>query len=227
MDNNEIKKPQTYRDIVIPMLEKAEGFKDTVYYDTNNNPTIGHGINLNDKANQEMLRLNEINVDDLYKGRSLSPEQSSSLKHKILDRKEKELKSHVTDDLFNQLSANEQASLMSLMYNSRNLIGPKLREYLGSGDKLGAAREILANSNPKNELGTLFRRTDEAANFINNDDTQMADLFRTLSPEESLKIKNILDNTKNENVKRDYLEKYGKYVNPPVPSVPLTKLFNK
>jgi GH24 family phage-related lysozyme (muramidase) len=199
------------------MLEKAEGFKDSLYFDSNEIPTIGHGINLKDKANQEMLRLQGIDVDGLYKGGTLNPEQSMGLKNKILDRKESELRAHISDDLFDELSPSQQATMMSLMYNSRNLIGPKVRENLAKKDNLGVAREILAYSNPKNELGTLVRRSDEASQFLDNKEEELQNLFRTLTPEEIQRINSILDKTDNEPVKNEYLQKYGKYLNTKTP----------
>lgn len=216
-----------YKQIVKPMLDKSEGFKDTLYYDSKNLPTIGPGLNLKDEGNVTLMKLNNIDVDSLFQGGQLTPEQGSLLRDKVLERKEKELRSHVSDDLFDELNPNEKASLMSLMYNSRNLIGPKLKENLAKGDKLGTAREILAYLNPKNELGTLVRRSDEASTFIGNDEEQLNNLFRTLTPEEIQKLKSVLDKSDNENVKREYLERFGKYINPTTQTLPLTKLFEK
>lgn len=222
MDSNIPLKPKTYRDIVTPMLNESEGFKDELYYDHNNNPSIGYGINLNDDANKELLKLHGVDPDSLYLGGKLDPEQSHALRDKILDRKESELRNHISDDMFDRLTPNKQAALMSLMYNSRNLIGPQLRQQMANGDDLAVAREMLLNSNPKNELGTLVRRTGEAETYVSPDKTN--DLFRSLNLEEQARLKDILEKTKNENVKREYLEKYGKYLNPGY-STPLN--FNK
>ncbi len=205
-------KPKTYRDIVKPMLDQSEGFKDELYYDHNENPTIGPGINLNDDANKTLLGLHGIEPDSLYVGGKLNPEQSNALRDNILDRKETELRSHISDDMFDKLPANKQAALMSLMYNSRNLIGPQMRQQLAGDDDLAVGREMLLNSNPKNDLGTLVRRTGEAETYVSQD--KLNDLFRSLNIEEQTKLKDILEKTKNENVKRDYLEKYGQYLNP-------------
>lgn len=212
MDNNSPLKPQTYRDIVAPMLNESEGFSDELYYDHNGNPSIGYGINLNDDANKELLKLHGVDPDSLYLGNKLTPEQSHSLRDKILDRKESELRSHISDDMFDKLTPNKQAALMSLMYNSRNLIGPNMRQQMAGDDDLAVGREMLLNSNPKNELGTLVRRTGEAQTYVNPD--RMNDLFRSMNMEEQAKLNDILNKTQNENVKRDYLDKYGKYLNP-------------
>jgi GH24 family phage-related lysozyme (muramidase) len=194
------------------MLEESEGFKDELYYDHNNNPTVGYGINLNDDANKALMGLHGVDVDSLYVGGKLDKDQAATLKEKVLDRKESELRSHISDDMFDRLQPNKQAALMSLMYNSRNLIGPQLRQQLASDDDLAVGREMLLNSNPKNELGTLVRRTGEAETYVSPE--KMNDLFRSLNMEEQAKLKDILEKTQNENVKRDYLEKYGQYLNP-------------
>lgn len=212
MDNNTPLKPKTYRDIVSPMLNESEGFKDELYYDHNNNPTIGYGINLNDDANKQLLGLHGVDPESLYMGGKLDPEQSHALRDKILDRKESELRSHISDDMFDKLTPNKQAALMSLMYNSRNLIGPNMRQQLAGDDDLAVGREMLLNSNPKGELGTLVRRTGEAETYVSPD--KMNDLFRSMNLEEQAKLNEILNKTQNENVKRDYLEKYGQYLNP-------------
>ena len=202
-----------YRAILKPMLDKSEGFRDSVYFDAKQNPSIGYGFNLNDPANKELLRLNGISLEGLYNGDKLTPEQADLLRNHSIDRKEKELRSNLSDDVFDNLQPHQQAALQSLNYNSNKLIGPKLKQYLADGDHLNLAKEVLTNSNPKKDLGTLVRRTDEASKYLNDDDSSVKDMFRNLNLEDHAKIQGILNNTDNENIKREYLDKYDKYLN--------------
>lgn len=204
---------KTYKDIIKPMLDKSEGFRDEVYYDKNNNPTIGYGTNLNDVANLEQMRLNNINVPDLFEGKRLTKEQAEYLRDVAINRKEKELRDNIGHDMFDNVDDNKKASLMSLMYNSNKLIGPKIKEYLGTGDHLGVAKEILIGSNKNKELGTLLRRADEASNYLGHDEVQLNDLFKLVNLENEAQIKGLLDKSDNEPMKKEFNDRYGKYLN--------------
>jgi GH24 family phage-related lysozyme (muramidase) len=216
---------KTYKDIVKPMLEKSEGFRDEVYYDKKNNPTIGFGTNLNDAANVEQMRLNNISIQDLFEGKRLTREQAEYLRDMAIERKEKELRESIGNDMFDNVDDNKKASLMSLMYNSNKLIGPKIKEYLGTGDHLGVAKEMLTGSNKEKDLGTLLRRADEASNYLGHDETQLNDLFKLVNLENEANINGLLNKSDNEPMKKEFNDRYGKYLKQPIPT--FKNLFNK
>lgn len=217
-----------YRPILKPVLNKAEGFRDTVYDDGRGNPTTGYGFNLNDKGNDALLQLHGVDKQALIEGRSkLSQEQADAIQDSILAQKEKLVRHTVGSDLFDNLPANKKATLMSLGYNSINLLGPKLRQSVADNDDLNAAKEIMLNSNPKKELGILRRRSDEAKMYLGDD--QYKRMNALLNDDERKQLQTILDKSDNENVKREYLNDHGTIFEKPNAPQPLAfnNLFKK
>ena len=217
-----------YRPILKPVLNKAEGFRDTVYDDGRGNPTTGYGFNLNDKGNDALLQLHGVDKQALIEGRSkLTQEQADAIQDSILAQKEKLVRHTVGSDLFDNLPANKKATLMSLGYNSMNLLGPKLRQGVADNDDLAAAKEILLNSNPKKELGTLRRRSDEAKMYLGDDQYKRMNVM--LDDNERKQLQTILDKSDNEDVKRDYMNEHGAIFEKPNAPQPLAfnNLFNK
>jgi len=60
-----------------------------------------------------------------------------------------------------------QAALLSMSYNTRALIGPKLVRYLGEGDWEKAYHEIVLGHNPRRKYGLVRRRFAEGRVFAN------------------------------------------------------------
>jgi GH24 family phage-related lysozyme (muramidase) len=217
---------EDYRNLLKPLLDEHEGFTDEVITDSNNNPTVGNGINLNDKNNHGILSIHGIDPTSLMNGGKISKEQGDAVRDTIINQKEKLIRDRIGNDLFDKLTNNEKASIASLGYNSLNLLGPKLREHLASGDKLMAAKEMLLNSNKDKSLGVLRRRTDEARTFLG--DEEFSKLQQLLDDNEKSGLNEVINSSPNENVRKQYLEKYGNLIqrsNAPKP-LDFTNLFD-
>lgn len=216
----------SYKTLLKPLLKDVEGFSENVYEDTKGNPTTGYGFNLNDEEVVGLMGVHGLNKDRMIAGeQTISQQQAEAIKDAIINRKEELVRNSVGSDLYDNLSDNKKAALISLGYNSMNLLGPKIRQNIADNDDLLAAKEILLNSNPKKELGVLRRRTDEAKTYLG--DEQYNKLNMLLSDEEKQQLQNILDKSDNENVKNEYLNSHGnilKKVNAPKP-LTFDKLF--
>lgn len=208
-----------FRNLLKPLLKEFEGYSDTVYNDTRNNPTVGYGFNLNDPEVSALLKTYGLDRQDLIDGKSqIDKEKAEQVKDILIKRKEDLVRNAIGPDLFDNLPDNKRASLVSLGYNSMNLLGPNLRQNIANNDDLMAAKEILLNSNPKKELGVLRRRTDEAKTYLGDDQYNKLNMF--LNDDEKSQIQNILDKSDNENVKNEYLDSHGnilKKANAPKP----------
>lgn len=196
-----------YKTTLNPILDEYEGFSETVYNDSKGNPTIGNGFNLNDRNNHGIMALHGVDVNSLHSGGRLSKEQNDAIRDTIIKEKEKLVRNVVGSDFFDSLPTNKKAVVMSLGYNSINLLGPKFRQNMANNDDLLAAKEILLNSNASKDLGTLRRRTQEAKTFLGKD--QFEKMGSLLTEDEKSQINNILNSSDNENVKQDYLKQYG------------------
>lgn len=201
-----------YKYLTNKLIEEFEGFSPNVYNDSEGNPTIGHGINLNDIANKSLLELSGKNVQSLIEGKeSLSEDESKFHKENILQRKEREIKNQLGADIFDNLRDNEKAAIMSLGYNNINLLGPKLKNYLADPNKkIETTKEIILNSNQKQDPGLQLRRLKEAELFA--DPIQFANSFKDMSDEEKSKILNNLNKLKNPNQKQMVIEKYNPFL---------------
>ena len=145
-----------------------------VYRDAseNRNPTIGYGFNLNAPGNKELFK-QTLNTDDSTFNKVKSGELSISEKQArklfdaavskasgILDQK---LTSNGIDPSI--LSKNQRMALESLVYNSPNLLGPKILSALKAGDMKKASRLIEITSNQSGLSGLVKRRKKEADLF--------------------------------------------------------------
>lgn len=208
---------KSYENLLIPHLEDVEGFSDKVYYDQNKNPTVGYGFNLNSGDTVNYLKNHGISVEDVYKN-GMNKEVASKIKRAMIPQEEKKLRD-MHPGIMDMLAPNEQAAVMSLFYNNPKLVGPSLRGYLASGDKLNAAKEVLLKSNKDKDLGIAFRRMKESELLY----PKMEDIAKIMTPEEKLELQSILQNSKNENVKRDIYNRYGNSLG----LVPAPVKFNK
>lgn len=215
-------KPTDYRDLLLQHLDEVEGFRPTIYKDTEGNNTIAHGFNIDEPANQNLLRLFNRQPDSFHQGEEISESEGRELQKHVLNRKENELKSKLGEETFNQLRPNEQAALMSMAYQSMNLIGPRIIQYLNENQSLDANKEILLNSNSGNNPGIQLRRLKEAELF--SDPIQFQNVVNSLNNEEKQRVINNLKNLKETSQRENALQKYMPFFEKQPSSYPFFKL---
>lgn len=207
-----------YKSQLKPFLKELEGFSKDVYKDSRGFDTVGYGFNLDAPETAGYLAANGYDANKIRE-QGMSEEDADRIKDFIIDKEEEKLRKRIPES-FDTLSENEKAAVMSLHYNSPKLIGPSLQGYLASGDKLNAAKEIATRSNKNKELGVAFRRLKEAEMFNSN----LGDVFKIMSPEEKYELQQIINNSDNENVKRDITERYGSFLGLKPTPIKFTKL---
>jgi len=80
INTNQIKStPQSVSEDLYKMIERHEGKKNKVYYDTENIPTIGIGFNLTKADASQKLSNLGVNIQDILNGKSLTDKQVYSL----------------------------------------------------------------------------------------------------------------------------------------------------
>lgn len=205
------------RHIVIPHLEKHEGFKTTMYLDSKKNPTIGAGLNLNDPFNRMFLEGRGYKFDDIMSGREVAPEILRELQEAQIEKKETFLRDSIDSDFYDTLPEGKKAALQSMAYNNEKMIGPKLRNQVINGNDLDTMREIVLGSKyDKGSPGLLKRRLDEAQLYGGPD--QMQNFFRSFTPEDKSKFESAKSNIQNENELQDFDATYGPYMKEEKPS---------
>ncbi len=145
-----------YKTKTLELLKKHEGFAPSVYNDSNGNPTVGYGFNLNAPDTKYLLESEGYTKDRLDK-EGITQEVADKIKSTIFDKEEQKLKESF-GDFYDQIPENKKVVLNSLFYNSPQLVGPRVRQYLADGDDLALAKEVALYSNKNNELGVLKRR---------------------------------------------------------------------
>lgn len=206
MDRNKI-----VDDILNRHLNEVEGYSSEVYDDEKGNPTVGTGINLRSPASEKAM--DELGIIKKSAEESNIPLDDSDLdkiKTNIVGQK-RDLLNNIKSQNFPNKDLNEaqEAALMSLTYNSPQLIGPNLRQHLNDNNDLDAMREILLNSNKDNSPGVQLRRLKETELYGGPQDFQ--NLIKTLSDEDKNRIYNSLNSIKNEEQKNHALEKYSQF----------------
>lgn len=197
-----------YKELLNPLLQDVEGSSSDAYQDHNGNPTVGSGFNLNDQENQAILKTHGIDPEAVKSGqRSLSPDESQQIQDAILARKERLVRGKVGSDLFDTLTPEKKATLMSLGYQSLNNIGPHLQGYVANDDDIGALRELILKTNKEQDPGILARRMKEAQLYGGKENFQ--NVFMTLSPEEKQMLAGIINKTQNENTRKQLVDSYG------------------
>lgn len=202
-----------------------EGYSDRVYPDHKGNPTIGHGLNLNDKVNQKLLTQYGYKVSEITSGRqSISLEDANSILNQVISKKEKQIRKQIGSSLFDSLQPNEKAAVMSLGYQSLKLLGPKLRHGLARNNAITVLRAIILESNPENKPGVLARRLKEAELF--GDPVGFAIMMGMMTTSEKQRLLKIINKNKNLGQKQAMLEKYSPFLTQTVPSVNYLVTFN-
>jgi GH24 family phage-related lysozyme (muramidase) len=213
-----------YRKYFDPLIKSVEGHSNDSYSDSNGNPTIGAGMNLNDPTIQGLMSLRGIDHNDVKSGnRSIANDELADIQNAYLGSREKLVRNKVGGDLYDTLQPHEKAAIMSMGYQSLNNLGPSLSGHLASGDKPNAIKEMLLNTNAKKDPGILSRRFQEAQTY-DSDPVSFSSAFKIMSDDEKKQLADILGKTKNENTRKELLDKYGSYLGTTQPKQDFSKL---
>lgn len=219
-----------YKSLLSPFLADVEGNSSTAYNDSKGVPTAGYGFNLDDKENHGIMQMHGIDPNEVKMGtRKIASEEADRIKSSILDRKEALVRDRMGSDLFETLNPNKKAALVSLGYQSLNNIGPNLQEMIAKEDDPLALKELILNTNADSDPGILSRRMKEAQ-LYNPDPVTFSSAFKLMDNEEKSKLVKIINKTKNENTKKELMDKYGQYLgmtSEPLKFNKLSKLMGK
>lgn len=211
-----------YRKYFDPLIKAVEGHRAEAYEDHKGNPTIGTGLNLEDADVQGLMRIRGIDPELVKSGeRQLASEELDDVHNAYIGKREGLVRNKLGGDLYDQLQPHEKAAIMSMGYQSLNNLGPNLANAIASGDKIGAMREMILNTNRDKDPGILSRRLQEAETY--GGPLDFSSVFKTMSPTEISELQAQIEKLKNENVKQEMLKRYGPYLNQPAP-VKLDKL---
>lgn len=200
-----------FKNIFNDFIKKVEGHKEDVYEDSKGVPTIGTGLNLEDQTVQGLMRLKDIDPEEVKSGnRKLASDELDDIHNSYMDKRNVLIRDQVGGDLYDQLQPHEKAAISSMGYQSLNNLGPGLKGRLAEGDKIGAIREMILNTNKDSDPGILNRRMQEAELYGGPLDFSLA--FKAMTPEEKKQIRQIFDKLQNENVKSEAMKKYGSYL---------------
>lgn len=162
MDPKSVPTDQGYRAARSQAMREHEGYKETVYIDTEGHPTVGIGINLDAPGNQRFLQKIGIDYRDVVSGKKkLSKDQLDIL----FDFNMAEAEKIVSSRIKVPLTPNQRVSLVSLAFNNPGLLGPNLVGYVNSKKWREAEEEIRKRSNLKKHRGLQNRRNREADQF--------------------------------------------------------------
>lgn len=214
-----------YKKLFKPLIEAVEGRTNKVHRDINSVPTAGVGFNLQDADIQGIMGANNIDHNEVAAGnRDLSDPEIDAIQDSYMDKREPLVRNQIGGDMYDLLQPHEKAAVMSMGYQSLNNLGPSLKGYLSSGDKIGALREVMLNTNKQKDPGILVRRLKEAE--LMGGPLDFSSTFKTMSDQEKKDMLEMLNQIKNENTRQEVLEKYAPYLQGP-PSNRFSKLVGK
>lgn len=203
-----------YRSLLNPLIKTVEGHQEDPYQDHKGNTTVGTGLNLEDADVQGLMKIRNIDPEEVKSGtRKLASDELDDIHNSYLDKREGLVRSKMGPDMFDMLQPNEKAAVMSMGYQSLNNLGPNFNSALAAGDKIGAMREMILNTNQDKSPGILARRLKEAELY--GGPLDFTSTFKTFSPEEKQQVRSIIESTKNEHTKKELLDKYGSYLGEP------------
>lgn len=140
-----------------------------VYSDTGDAggiPTISTGFNLNRPDARSWIEAVGANFDRIYSGAAeLTAVQAETIETRVINEADAILRKKLSDGVFNKLTANQQAALVSLCVNGPDLIGPNLTKYIKASQFKAAEDEIRHRSNASRHPGLQNRRNREADLF--------------------------------------------------------------
>jgi lysozyme len=139
----------------LDFVKSEEGFRGNIYLDTEGNPTIGYGFNLNEPMIREQLP-----IDVLEGDRPLTEDEAEPVLAKLVDVAEKDARAFVGDDVFEGLNNDQKTALNSISFNlGQQRLGTfkKMRQAIIEGNFDQAANE-LQDSRRGRQLPNRTRR---------------------------------------------------------------------
>jgi GH24 family phage-related lysozyme (muramidase) len=144
------KNPDTL-DLAVEIVKQHEGFSP-VWYNDRLDRAIGYGFTSGRLADMY------ISIGD-----NMSEAEACKILRRLLAVDYIYLRSNIEG--FSSLPPESKAALVSMCYNSRALIGPKLTFYLEKKNYRKATEEIALGHNPRGKYGLVVRRFKEAELF--------------------------------------------------------------
>lgn len=188
-------------------LVRHEQKSNKLYYDINGIPHIGIGANLKSQDVPGIFRDMGINYRKVLLGRrSLTDLEVEYLFKRQVLEKERFFNRQMHLNFPNTvLTRDEKRALISLVYNSPKLLGPRLKWLLNKNYDYSVTKEILLRSNRKEVPGIQVRRLEEARLYAGK---KFRHILKSLKPWEKKKIRGIIYKLKNKRLKRRILQKY-------------------
>lgn len=191
-------------------LKMFEGNESDVYQDSKGIDTVGPGLALRSPATASAFKKQGINVEDVRSGKKLKPKVLDKALDDVLSQKEEIVNTmQKTSFPSGQLNDAKKAALLSLAYNSPQLIGSSLRKKLDANDDLGAMEEIALRTNKEKSPGVLYRRLQEAELFGGPLDFNQ--MVQGLSEEEKNLVFNTLNETKDPQRKAEIMKRFPQF----------------
>lgn len=206
---------------LIPSLKEQEGYRESVYSDTEGIPTIGSGVNLKDEENRGYLSMYGKDPAKLESGEdTIDEELNDRLLNNIVDRKLELSRNKLSPELWDTLNEDQQTVIGGLGYQSLNNIGPNLTNAIMNNDIPSSVYEIVANTNKSQSPGIQYRRLKQGQDFAGE---SFWDILSSFDRDTRNKILENLNKIENEHTRKEALENYSPYLKEQI----FKKLFNK
>lgn len=136
-------------ELAVEEIKKSEGFRAQAYTDVTQQ-SVGYGTSV--------VRARALG----WTGESITKEEADRVLRLCIREEATFLRKKINFDI---LPVRAQVALLSLSYNSRALIGPKLCKYIRTKDWHRAVMEIAYGHDPSGKVGLVRRRFREARLF--------------------------------------------------------------
>lgn len=149
-------------DALLAQQPRLEGFRDRVYIDSKQIPTIGYGINLQDTGNLARLRalFGDAKTQGWGTGQPMTQAEAGRfVQERALHDDIPALRRAIPD--FDTMPMDARLGMLSAHWNSPKLIGPNLRGFLKAKNYPAAVGEV-AYGHSSNLPGHAWRRNYEA-----------------------------------------------------------------
>lgn len=182
----------TYQTARIAFMQKHEGVRDRVYGDEEGTPTVGIGLNLNEKWVQDLFRKHGIDHVEVRKGkRKLTPEQIEATFNDAVEVAER-----IVSRTFpkTDLTQDQRLVLVSLAFHGKppeskgSLLGPNLRKHIENQEWLKVVNAIALHSNADKSAGIQKRRINEARTFARGSGLTDAQIAPIIAAAEAKRI---------------------------------------
>ncbi len=207
-----------YKSLLYPFLDKHEGFQETPYEDNNGYETVGHGFNTDNGDVQGLLAAHGMDVDKLRSGeQSLDKDTSGQIRNSLIDKHANAIRQALPS--FDVLPPNKQAALVSKHYQLPANF-QELAPMVDDDSKQLDVMKTMTMQNAKNP-GVLKRNLETAELY--GGPLDFASMFKTMTPDQKRQIAGTLDKIKNENTRKEVMDK----INPYLDTVPQPQQFNR